>query len=87
MCLVCLRTNEENIHLHLLIIFSQTQRQGLGSLVMQKLRNDVHKQNLALTLSCFKQNKPALCLYRKLGFRVESEDENFYDFTSDIGII
>lgn len=78
--LICKRRKESSLHLHLLIIFSNVQRSGIGSLVVEQLKVDAQNQQLDLTLSCFKNNEPAVMLYRQQGFVVSTEDEHFYDF-------
>ncbi|EPJ43593.1 MAG: acetyltransferase, gnat family [Osedax symbiont Rs1] len=82
--LLCSRLKEDSLHIHLLIIFTQVQKQGLATLVTNKLRTEAHNQQLPLTLSCFKNNQPALNLYKKLGYTVNSEDEFFYEFISTV---
>jgi ribosomal protein S18 acetylase RimI-like enzyme len=82
--LVCYKTSQESVHIHLLVIFAEAQRQGLGSAVSKHIAGIAHSHNLPLTLRCFKNNEPALSLYRKLGFSVASEDEHFYDFISKV---
>lgn len=76
--LQCSRVKPNSLHLHLLIIFSQAQRQGFASLATQMLTTEAHSKELNLTLSCLKNNMPALRLYRTSGFEVNSEDEYFF---------
>jgi ribosomal protein S18 acetylase RimI-like enzyme len=52
--------------------------------VSKHIAGIAHSHNLPLTLRCFKNNEPALSLYRKLEFSVASEDEHFYDFISKV---
>ncbi|CAM3951424.1 Acetyltransferase (GNAT) family protein [Vibrio aerogenes CECT 7868] len=77
--LVCYRQKAESLHIHLLVTFSSQQRQGVASRVITLLKGQACRQNLSLTLSCIKNNHPALHLYRKLGFEVQEEDEHFYN--------
>lgn len=76
--LVCHKTTEASVHVHLLVVFSDRQRQGLATQVIRDLLENAHQQDLPLTLSCFKTNEGALQLYKKLGFVVTSQDEHFY---------
>jgi ribosomal protein S18 acetylase RimI-like enzyme len=80
--LVCSRFKENSLHIHLIIIFSQVQRRGIASSVVCKFRAEAHAEQLDITLSCFKNNTPAVSLYEKLGFVVLTQDEYFYDFIS-----
>lgn len=75
--LLCNRLKEDSLHIYLLIIFTPAQKQGLATLVTNRLKTEAHNKQLSLTLSCFKNNKPALSLYRKLGYIVSSEDDFF----------
>jgi len=81
--ILCKRQKENSIHIHLLIIFTEAQRKGIATAVTQALISNAGEQKVALTLSCFKNNKPALNLYKKLGFSIKSQDEHFYDFTHE----
>lgn len=76
--LQCSRVKPNSLHLHLLIIFSQAQGQGFASLTTQILTTEAHSKVLDLTLSCLKNNLPALRLYQTSGFEVNSEDEYFF---------
>ena len=80
--LVCYKTTSESVHIHLLIVFDERQRQGFGKQISRQLQSLAHQQGLPLTLSCFKNNQPAYSLYKKLGFTVNSEDECFYSMIS-----
>ena len=82
MGLVCKRWKDSSLHIHLLVTFTSAQRTGIATSVMLKLKAEAAEQNKDLTLSCFKNNDPALRLYKSLGFVVASEDEYFYEFTS-----
>ncbi len=78
--LVCNRLKQNSIHIHFLVIFTEAQRRGLASSVTRKLSDKAKKKQLNLTLSCFKNNKSAVLLYKRLGFVINSEDDHFYDF-------
>ncbi len=80
--LVCFKELEKTIKIHLLIIFESHQGNGYGELVIYHLKNRAMKVNNSLKLSCFKNNEPALCLYRKLKFKIVSEDKHFIYFST-----
>ena len=76
--LVCNRFKPNSIHIHFIVIFTEAQRRGIASSVTRRLHDEANKQQLNLTFSCFKNNQPALQLYKRLGFVISSEDEYFY---------
>jgi len=78
--LVCSRSKQSSIHIHLLVVFLEYQRNGIASSVVNKLKSDAAAENTDLTLNCFKNNIAAVSLYKKLGFVVMSEEEHFYRF-------
>ncbi|WP_261809157.1 GNAT family N-acetyltransferase [Vibrio zhugei] len=80
--LVCSHLTDNSLHVHLLIIFTEAQRKGIAFKVLNLLEFEANNHNLNVTLSCFKNNKPALSMYYKLGYSVSSEDEYFYNFIS-----
>ncbi len=77
--LVCFREKPESIHVHLLILFSQHQGQGLASAFTSSLYTQAVDKGVGVSLSCFKNNERALHFYEKHGFEVLSEDNLFYD--------
>lgn len=81
--LVCYKHTEQSVHLHLLAVFESWQRQGLGVTITNQLQQEAQRAGKPLTLSCFKNNAPAVALYRKLGFAVASQDAHFFDFIHD----
>ncbi|OUS38685.1 GNAT family N-acetyltransferase ['Osedax' symbiont bacterium Rs2_46_30_T18] len=82
--LVCYKTTTESVHIHLLIVFDEMQRQGFGKNISRALLAIAHQQGLPLTLSCFKNNRPAYNLYNMLGFTVNAEDQHFYSMINRI---
>lgn len=80
--LVCFKKQEYSLYIHLLIIFSEHQRNGVGKLVTEHLRRHAEEEGGELTLSCFKNNDPALNLYKKLKFETVAEDRYFYHLSS-----
>ncbi|MEJ2765589.1 GNAT family N-acetyltransferase [Photobacterium sp. MCCC 1A19761] len=81
--LVCYKHTEQSVHLHLLAVFESWRGQGLGVTITNQLQQEARRAGKPLTLSCFKNNAPAVALYHKLGFAVASEDEHFFDFIHD----
>ena len=77
--LVCGRLKDTSLHIHLLIVFEKFQRQGYAASIASALHVKASKQGLDLTLSCLKNNNPAMSLYTGLGFVASSEDEYFYN--------
>lgn len=76
---VCCRLRENSVHIHLLIVFEGAQRTGIATSVMERLREDAFAKCRGLTLSCFKNNAPALSLYKRYGFVVCSDEGCFYE--------
>ena len=70
MGIVFKRWKDSSLHIHLLVTFTSAQRTGIATSVMLKLKAEAAEQNKDLTLSCFKNNDPALRLYKSLGFVV-----------------
>ena len=80
--LVCFKTLDSAIYIHLLIIFENHQGHGYGSLVTEHFKSRAFNNNTSLRFSCFKNNEPALRLYRKLKFKIVSEDKHFFNFSA-----
>lgn len=78
--LLCDKTQPEELHLHLLLLYPEFQAQGLGQQIMQGLQQQAQAQNLPLRLSSFKCNQRAVKFYQRLGYQLISQDEYFYDF-------
>jgi ribosomal protein S18 acetylase RimI-like enzyme len=69
-------------YINMLILLPEQQSQGLG----KALLNDFIKDNNLITLSlrCFKVNKRAFKFYKREGFEIIDEDENFYLLTKTL---
>lgn len=78
--LLCTKESISEVHVHLLILFDDYQRKGLGRSVMDYIQKDGGGRGKSITLSSFKINTKAVEFYRRLGYVESSEDENFYDF-------
>lgn len=76
--LVCFKRYDNALHLHLLIVFPDRQRQRVGLRVMERLRDIATKEGReALTLSSFVVNKQAVKFYQRLGYEVTESDAQF----------
>ena len=71
-------TKTQHLHLSLLLIDKPHQNKGLGSSVIGYLKEQCVAEGKVLTLSVFKNN-PATNLYQRLGFKIQNQDEYFYD--------
>lgn len=80
MGLLCTKESPVEIHVHLLILFEDHQRKGIGKAVMSYIQEDARIKGKSIALSSFKANTKAVKFYRSLGYVERSEDENFYDF-------
>ena len=78
--LVCFKPYAQALHVHLLLLYPQWQRQGLGSQIMGMLHAQAALEQRDITLSAFRVNTAAVALYRKLGYQVESEEPDFLLF-------
>mgnify|MGYP003956556651 CR=1 FL=1 len=68
----------ENLHLSLLLIHEDFRNRSLGTQIIE----DIQKEQAGgpITLSVFKNN-PAVSFYKRLGFRVDVEDEYFLEMS------
>ena len=64
---------DDSLHIGLLEVHPASQGQGVGTKVLGALDEEAARAGRALTLGVRRDN-PALRLYRRLGFRVTSED-------------
>ncbi|WP_438463478.1 GNAT family N-acetyltransferase [Marinomonas sp. PE14-40] len=80
--LVCYRKKESRLHLHLMIVFTQFQGNGIGRHAMDFLINEARRMACdQISLSSFTQNKRALAFYESLGFVTDSTEENFINMS------
>lgn len=82
--LLCTKESTFEVHVHLLILFQDYQRKGLGTSVMDCIQKEGHSRGKRITLSSFKLNTNAVEFYRRLGYTESSEDENFYNFVCSL---
>ncbi|MGD8176902.1 GNAT family N-acetyltransferase [Marinimicrobium sp. ARAG 43.8] len=76
--LACFSKLEVALHLSLFLLYKSFQGAGLGSQIMEKLERSAGL-DAKVTLSTFKVNKRAISFYQKLGYRIDGQDENFYE--------
>ena len=79
--IICREMEESSVYVHLLVVFSDSQRKGIATAMINQLMEQASTKGFDITLSCFKNNKPALKLYEKMKFLITSEDEHSYGFT------
>ena len=79
--IICREMKESSVYVHLLVVFSDSQRKGIATAIMNQLIEQASTKGFDITLSCFKNNIPALKLYEKMKFIITSEDEHSYGFT------
>ena len=84
--LLCFKPQTKSYHIHLLIVFPEFHRQGLGSKIMAQVY-DIAERNQcdSITLSSFKSNKKAIEFYRKLGYKITNDsDKDFVTMKLDV---
>ena len=64
---------DEEIHLCQIQIDQRHQNKGIGTRLIEALELEANQIGMRITLHVYRSN-PALGLYRRLGFRIESED-------------
>lgn len=74
----CLKDRGRFLHLDMLLIDPRMQNRGLGSRIMQDLKEQSRKSGRPLQLDVLKTNEHALRLYRRLGFTSFDEDQARY---------
>ncbi len=80
--LVCFKFKDDSLHLHLLIIFPESQGRGAGTFAMLHLKEIAKGQGCQrITLSSFNRNKRAVNFYKKLGYQVTQAETDFYSMT------
>ncbi|HEY1977379.1 MAG TPA: GNAT family N-acetyltransferase [Candidatus Baltobacteraceae bacterium] len=71
---ICVRQEEEALHLHSIYLLSAFQKRGIGTSLIRQVIEDARAKRMPLTVSTAKIN-PARHLYERLGFAVSSESE------------
>ncbi|HCH3770242.1 TPA: GNAT family N-acetyltransferase [Vibrio parahaemolyticus] len=83
--MLCFKSYDNALHVHLLIVFPEFQNQKLGERVMNIVHDLAHEQGRSyVTLSSFVRNAPAVRFYKSLGYRVTESDENFLSLSLQI---
>lgn len=77
--LVCFKDLPHELHLHLLLFYQAFQGRGLGSRLMAQLHARAAANGQSVTLSSFSCNQAAVSFYKRLGYEVLAEDEQFVD--------
>lgn len=75
-CIV-LTYQTDDVHLSLLLVQPEHQRQGIGRQVMQTLMSLAADTGQVVTLSCLVGNHNAMEFYRTLGFEIVGREEHF----------
>ncbi len=76
--LLCVRRKKESLHVHYLVIEERYQSIGLGKKVMGLVENMAAEMAVPkVTLSTFDKNVKAIEFYRKLGYRMAMQEQNF----------
>jgi ribosomal protein S18 acetylase RimI-like enzyme len=76
----CLKNKTDHLYLEMLLISTNMQRKGIGSVVMQSLIKQAETQDLPIRLSVLRNN-PAHQFYRRLGFDILAEDSFRYELS------
>ncbi len=83
--MICFKSYDDAIHVHLLVIFPEFQNQKFGEKVMRHVHNVAKEQNRNhVTLSSFTCNERAIRFYQSLGYQVADRDESFVSLTLQI---
>lgn len=78
----------EEAHLTILAIHPDFQRQGLGTLLLNKLLESAQKKGLErATLEVGENNQLALNLYKKFGFTIAGKRKKYYQKTGEDALI
>ncbi|MGV3526646.1 MAG: GNAT family N-acetyltransferase [Candidatus Sericytochromatia bacterium] len=80
--LLCVREAPASFHVHLILVLSAFQGQGLGRRLMAEIQQAAARQGKPVTLSAFRNNPRSLAFYRGLGYLVTAEEADFVDFAS-----
>jgi ribosomal protein S18 acetylase RimI-like enzyme len=78
-----LPSTDGSIEVALLLIEPAFQNMGIGTDVLIQVCADASRADQAVRLSTFKLNVNAIRLYRRLGFKVVSEDDHYLHFRKD----
>ncbi|WP_375753656.1 GNAT family N-acetyltransferase [Vibrio sp. HN007] len=77
--MLCFKEYENSYHVHLLIVFPEFQRQGLGTHIMNYVHHLAKSESRStVTLSSFICNEKAVRFYQNLGYSIKQSEEYFY---------
>lgn len=76
---VCFSERDNDLHVHLLIIYKEFQGLGFGKSAMECVSKIARTSGLDITLSTLKNNTQAVELYKKLGYIITHQDEYFLE--------
>jgi ribosomal protein S18 acetylase RimI-like enzyme len=74
---VIINKSDDNIHIVDISILPSLQKQGIGTQYLLSLIAAAKEKKLSINLSVDKNN-PVLTLYKRIGFKVISDDEIYY---------
>ncbi len=72
---------KDEVEIENLLLLPQFQNKGLGRGIIKNLIEECRKEEKKLVLKTFKANKRANKFYRKLGFDLIEENEDYYKYT------
>lgn len=76
-----IKNRQSPIHLSLLILKPNFQRQGIGRSVVAEIISTVVQDKSCLTLSCFRSNHGAIAFYESMGFVAVSTEDYFINYS------
>ncbi len=71
---------KDEVEIENLLLLPQFQNKGLGRGIIKNLIEECRKEEKKLVLKTFKANKRANKFYRKLGFDLIEENEDYYKY-------
>ncbi len=72
---------KDEVEVENLLLLPKFQNKGLGRGIIKNLIEECRKEEKKLVLKTFKANKRANKFYRKLGFDLIEENEDYYKYT------
>ncbi len=83
--LLCFKPYDNALHVHLLVVFPEFQRQSFGRDIMNHVHNLALVQRRShVTLSSFIRNDSAVRFYKSLGYQLVDSDENFLSLSLQV---
>jgi len=75
----CLKQHHDHLHLAMLLVVTDRQRQGIGSQIINHLKQQAIERGMPLRLNVLRSN-PAHRFYRTAGFVLEDQDADRFCF-------